>query len=631
MSKLKYIVKSILKTLNKSGASVAPIPSDEEISFAIAAAEEEIIALKVSIQNSLTELDGFEGYDEFLDILEDNNKDKLKEFLLESKREDRWKNLKEILLVSQKSRSNEINNDIYNILLEVKSDAIEIKKEYAIRSNSESQDSSYHSSKDSDYVPGLSSKGSESSRNSDEEEMPTKREKAISVPVPALRGAIKTYAKEMMGGVEFTINENIIYVSDKSEIRRPTAVTGNLGSSAGDHVVPFSGFIRSIEAEINGKSVFVAIDRLIHKFGSLTQDGTDYYHPAISSTQKFLETIDRTNIEGQIKAFQFLRSEFIPHLAATWNQKIGTAFKSDKTNAERGQEGAVIRNMLSITSGEVTDEIIDYFVNTVDYKPLNSKSIPEVSAQDMFLKGLRTNHFSTLMHITEDIVEYFISNYENESTNNKDLAEKLIKKLLETNGWIKYFNNKRNKSDLDIDPSIATNIDSLSGYILQDMKEKKPLLFDVDILEEELRHSSSRESTANASEPKVKSKQENIGNTTISGFPIEILSFMSRLSLKNHSISPEPKKANTNKATASMSVTHPKENTTHTSDQSNLFVQGAPIASNFSLSLRSGRKILPKVIEVRAVTSAAHNNQLPTPSTPIVKNKGSKSLKKSWR
>lgn len=330
MSKLKYIVKSILKTLNKSGASVAPIPSDEEISFAIAAAEEEIIVLKVSIQNSLTELDGFEDYDEFLDILEDNNKDKLKEFLLESKREDRWKNLKEILLVSQKSRSNEINNDIFNILLEVKSDAIEIKKEYAIRSNSESQDSSYHSSKDSDYVPGLSSKGSESSRNSGEEEMPIKREKAISVPVPALRGAIKTYAKEMMGGVEFTINENIIYVSDKSEIRRPTAVTGNLGSSAGDHVVPFSGFIRSIEAEINGKSVFVAIDRLIHKFGSLTQDGTDYYHPAISSTQKFLETIDRTNIEGQIKAFQFLRSEFIPHLAATWNQKIGTAFRAIK-------------------------------------------------------------------------------------------------------------------------------------------------------------------------------------------------------------------------------------------------------------------------------------------------------------
>ena len=78
------------------------------------------------------------------------------------------------------------------------------------------------------------------------------------------------------------------------------------------------------------------------------------------------------------------------------------------------------------------------------------------------------------------------------------------------------------------------------------MKEKKPLLFDVDILEEDLSHSSSRRSSTNASEPIVEPQKENISNAERSGFPTDILRSMRDLRLKSDPISPEPKKTNTN-------------------------------------------------------------------------------------
>lgn len=494
MSKIKFIIKSVLQVLNGENG-VAVMPSDEALDGAIVKAERSLTALEYRVKNEVSYAQKLDGFDEFLSIVkQDNNQEAVKNFLLAQELPE-WQGIKKLLLENEAAEVVIINRDILELIREFQPELL-AEDLRALSPLSDSNLASYHSSKDSDYEPGLSSKSS-GSTNVDENKIPVpRREKAKTVVAPSIRGEVKTYAKEMMGGFEFEIRDHAVYVSDKSEIRRPTAVTGNLGSNAGDHVIPFSLFIRDIEAQIKGKPVFEAIERLAYKFGGLPQDDVDYYHSAIQAVQPILALKNSSDIEDHMKAFNFLRSEFIPRLAAAWNQKIGTAFKGVKTNSERGQEGARIREMLARTSGKTTEDIAKYFISTIDYKPIKNKdSISSNTAQDMLLKGLRTNRFSTLRHVAGDVVEYYLSNYESDSEHNTEAAEILIKKLLVDQGWVKYY--KKNRGDLghSFPSDKEISVESMAANILQHIKAKKPLLFDENISEVGSSKSQSRQST----------------------------------------------------------------------------------------------------------------------------------------
>jgi hypothetical protein len=313
--------------------------------------------------------------------------------------------------------------------------------------------------------------------------------KTKSIPENFIKGRIETYRNEMMGGfVDRVIlnSENAdLFVSKDAVIKRPTDVTGNIGSIAGDHVISFSFFLKYIESLVRGQEIYKALTKLRDWVASISkkENEEDPYKSIIDeATQHIQNTSEDFLCKHQ--AFAFLRDKFIPYITAVWNQKIGTAFRSTKTSAERSQEGNILKkalkNIFDINSNYTKDSISN-FLNTVDYKPIeeNYSLLSNNNIQNLLEKGYRTNYFKDLTNILSDIIETFFFMYEHdiEFQQRQNVVEELISSFLDLKGWLNYY--KTNPQYLGENCSLEKlNLESLTELALSHIKLKKPILFD---------------------------------------------------------------------------------------------------------------------------------------------------------
>lgn len=333
-----------------------------------------------------------------------------------------------------------------------------------------------------------------------------------------IRGNIETYRNEMMGGFipDLFDGNNDVYIDKKATIKRPTDVTGNIGRVAGDHVISFSFFVKYIESLVTGKKIEEALQLLRDKVASIATDNIGLYQPINVECDQFIAEA-RNSLVGKFKAFEFLKNKFIPFIIATWNQKVGTAFKSIKTSEERGKEGANIREILksiflTINFDNETElsELINAFIGVIDYRPidLNVENQPAIGQiQDLLALGYRTNNLNHLIKILDDIVKTFLFVYGQEVDDQEryNIMTKIISSFLEYHGWISHFINNPQDLDRNIDIVNQIDLESLTKLILATITTSNPILFDV--LEMAEGYDASSEDDANIDEAKELSKK----------------------------------------------------------------------------------------------------------------------------
>ncbi|MCT4635308.1 MAG: hypothetical protein N4A31_03545 [Rickettsiales bacterium] len=308
-------------------------------------------------------------------------------------------------------------------------------------------------------------------------------------PEHFIRGNIETYRNEMMGGfINITISNDEgtdLFVSEEAVIKRPTDVTGNIGRIAGDHVISFSFFLKHIESLLKGKEVYEALISLRDWVAKLiiTEDD-DPYKSIIDEASQYIQDTSRGFL-CKHQAFKFLRDKFIPYITATWNQKIGAAFRSAKTNSERGAEGAItktaLKNIFEVHDAKYQDKSIDEFLKVIDYKPIATSH--QISSsdniKDLLAAGCRTNYFHDLTKILSDIIETFFFMYEHdiEYQQRQNVAKMLVSNFLNLNGWVDYY--QTNPQDFGENYSLeGLSLESLTDLVLSCVKPKKPILFD---------------------------------------------------------------------------------------------------------------------------------------------------------
>lgn len=280
----------------------------------------------------------------------------------------------------------------------------------------------------------------------------------VKVPEQKIRGSLSTYAKHSMGGFDFSLKEDRsgnekMYVSEDAEITRPINVTGNLGQTAGDHVVPFSLFTRHIQNKVKGKDIHeaIALLRVLSASIGLNQsliDKAATYTPGAFS---------------DAKSFLFLKSELIPSMLAQWNQNEIAAFKAHDSASRDPQEGGRVKNFLigqfNFAREADREKEIKDFVSIIDYKP-----ITEIFDKNDLITGERTNDISTLASVVGSV----ITTYDYIHGINNDDAIIIVNEMLNQHGWIDYY-RAQNES---------LNQDSIVNVVIQEVTEQYPLLQD---------------------------------------------------------------------------------------------------------------------------------------------------------
>lgn len=316
---------------------------------------------------------------------------------------------------------------------------------------------------------------------------PKKGEAMTDSLLPVIRGEIATYAQSMMGWFRYAIKkevdvndqvESILYVKEDAKIIRPHGIVGNLGSSMGDHLVPFSTFLKELEAEVRGKKVIDAIESLQRRIAH----DTKYPGGLIERAGKYIEREDNSDLGVQVEAFSFLCWELIPSIVAIHNQALGTAFARDepKTKSALAKEAALVKAFLA-EGAEGVQNNINNFISVIDYAPV--KNPDSISVEESIETGVRINHINSLSHIMIDVVDTFFRLYPIDNKISKEVAGELIGKMLEQKGWIPYYENEHNSADLG--QEIIRNAhhslkDDLQEHIIHYIKSNSIILADVD-------------------------------------------------------------------------------------------------------------------------------------------------------
>ncbi len=422
-----------------------------------------------------------------LSALETGSQDELKYFF-ESNTDQIWYELKKLLIAEKITR--------YTYIAEEKLQAFkEVVASFPLPSDDDSS-SEYKQSSDGEGQSSNSLSGDTGSESS--YVIASNRETRLSsgnkpTPEHFIRGDIETYRNEMMGGFIDNITTSNdegtnLFVSEEAVIKRPTDVTGNIGRIAGDHVISFSFFIKYIESLLKGKEVYKALRGLTDWVAKLkiTEDEKDPCKSIIEKASRHIVRDKSEDFLDKYKAFKFLRDEFIPYITAIWNQKIGAAFRSAKTNAERGAEGAItktaLKNIFEVHDAKYQDKSIDEFLKVIDYKPIatSHQISSSVNIKDLLAAGCRTNYFRDLTKILSDIIETFFFMYEHdiEYQQRQNVAKVLVSNFLNLNGWVNYY--QTNPQDFGENySSDGLSLESLTDLVLSCVKLKKPILFDV--------------------------------------------------------------------------------------------------------------------------------------------------------
>jgi hypothetical protein len=358
------------------------------------------------------------------------------------------------------------------------------------------------------------------------------RSSAKKIDISNIRGLIRTYEKKMMGGFNCIYKDvdgdHILYIEEDVSILRPTGVTGNISSRrAGNHVVPISLFIKHIVDLVKGESVYRAIEALIEmisKFDVTIDEETsiDPYQSIIEDAKPHLAKLRPATItiDSQLAAFQFLKSNLIPHIVAVWNQKPGRSFLGKRTEQELLEEARKVKigNQQKDKSDSTTVNVKVFVEMMVDYQPIDeSASDTSSTYQDKFLKGIRTNSFTTLAYIIGEIVEEFISHYALEALapNYMDIIKNLVQEILVQKGWLKYYQNNPKEIESYIKVAEVQLEEYLTDLVISNIKKDKVLLFaDFEVFSEDSFVDSGEEMSISSHEtykpPRKKNKSNGI-------------------------------------------------------------------------------------------------------------------------
>ncbi len=321
-----------------------------------------------------------------------------------------------------------------------------------------------------------------------------------------VRGSIKTYAIDMMGGFNFSIESRGVIIRPDIKIRRPINVTGFLGDTAGAHVISLASFVSHIQEEIKDKTPKEAIEIIIEIIKPFSGKSYDSFK---EEAKRILEQLNHSELADQLQAYNFLKTTLIPGVTAVWNQKVGSAFRGKKDGKELAVEGNEIKKMLKDSRSKFDAKVIKELVANIDYKCLsNADSINSRKADELLIKGIRTNHYTNLAYILGEVTEYYVTRYNKDRSQNVEITRKFLIEFFTQNcEWVKHFKkhvqtdfgDKRVEALKEMDPekykSIKDvkklNAEDLSELIIRHLSESKPFLSESQNLH--LAHSEKEE------------------------------------------------------------------------------------------------------------------------------------------
>lgn len=321
-----------------------------------------------------------------------------------------------------------------------------------------------------------------------------------------VRGSIKTYEIDMMGGFNFSIESRGVIIRPDIKIRRPINVTGFLGDTAGAHVISLASFVSHIQEEIKDKTPKEAIEIIIEIIKPFSGKSYDSFK---EEAKRILEQLNHSELADQLQAYNFLKTTLIPGVTAVWNQKVGSAFRGKKDGKELAVEGNEIKKMLKDSRSKFDAKVIKELVANIDYKCLsNADSINSRKADELLIKGIRTNHYTNLAYILGEVTEYYVTRYNKDRSQNVEITRKFLIEFFTQNcEWVKHFKkhvqtdfgDKRVEALKEMDPekykSIKDvkklNAEDLSELIIRHLSESKPFLSESQNLH--LAHSEKEE------------------------------------------------------------------------------------------------------------------------------------------
>ena len=312
---------------------------------------------------------------------------------------------------------------------------------------------------------------------------PKQGEAITKVSLPVIRGEVATYAQSMMGWFRYEIKNDVdanglvenLYIMKDAKIIRPHGIVGNLGITMGDHLSPFSSFLKELEGEVRGKKVIDAIKDLKNRMAA----DNKYPSGLIEQADLFLHEKGGPNLGVQVKAFSFLCWELIPSMVAIHNQALGAAFRRNeaKTKEALAKEAALVKAFLAEGAEELQDKIKN-FISVTDYAPV--KNPASITVEESIATGDRVNHIDALSSVMIDVLETFFRLYPIDAEIRKKVTEELLDEMLKQKEWVSHYaTNPKDLGEKIIASDPASLQQNLQAYIIQHIKENSMLLADI--------------------------------------------------------------------------------------------------------------------------------------------------------
>lgn len=452
---------------------------------------------------------------EFSNILESNNSNSLRIFLEEHQEKDKVSELKNILY----NNSGELIQEKFDDFKRHVSERLNFQERNQVFLQESTayldSDSSPYGSRDVD-----SQDFSNASNYHDPREIELRNRdesgrviKEISKVV--IRGDVFTYARAMMGGLDFdTVSDvngqSFILITGQTALKRPTGVRGNIPKIAGNHVIPLSEYIDQIDAAIKEKPVLEAVRNLSEKLaGSEIVDQNQTFPQSIIDRARSFYEFETPSFEQQFAAFRFLSREMIPTMTALHNQSIAAAFKGERTTNELLEEARNVGKFLG-NNKENLDSNLEEFVSVVDYSPITNPS--KKSSEVNIKNGDRDNKLDSLCYVMGDVVSYYLCSRGVDAADSLEITEKLVQETIDKKGWVQHYENHQEELNPEINMSDLEK--SLKHYVVKQIKKRLPIFYvDSEQLSDTISSKSESRSSQDHSSLQINEKLINSSST----------------------------------------------------------------------------------------------------------------------
>jgi hypothetical protein len=321
---------------------------------------------------------------------------------------------------------------------------------------------------------------------------------SVAIEEVSIRGKIATYAKEVMGAFIIEYKDGDLFISQSSNLRRPTDITGVLGSkSQGDHVIAISYFLKMLLNDFKEKPLSYVLDKAMLILSDYNVKGTEIL---LKQANYYVEEYNevKSNIEKLMAMVNFVRQLLIPSIIALWNQRIGSAFhRSEKKNLS--EEGKIVKDAIAALCADESEArknlecAAEIYINgIIDYWPLpsnhkNAKLVKQKEIDEALYSGKRTNHIDHLALACSLIIENFINYFEFDISGVEVagiLMKKFLTKVTVSGSWMSCY--EQNSEYLPADWIGEVTAESICKYLINKIIIIFPMLLEEEKKEEVL-------------------------------------------------------------------------------------------------------------------------------------------------